>query len=143
MSFHKAIYLVVFSLAVLTVNSFSLNIGGDGNSGGLAIPTGWLVNILKKQMLAKLDMNVNAILSARAGRTADGKSTVYLWDILSPLERFLMLNQSQIQLMDWNVTASIIANTTRLQWSSLPSSAQSLLLVQINLSCLFKLLIND
>ena len=98
--------------------------------GGLT-PSNWLLQILKKQMLAKLEANVNAIVSVSVNTsTADGNKTIYLWDILPTAERFLMLNQTQVQMMKWNVSERVIANKTRLEWASLPAGAKFLLLKQ-------------
>ena len=56
-------------------------------------------------------------------------TTKYVWDLVPPVSRFLMLNQTQSQAV-WNVSASVISNSTRLDWTTVPSSVQRLLLGQ-------------
>ena len=52
--------------------------------------------------------------------------TIYLWDLISPLTRFILLNQTRIQNI-WNVKQAILLNQTKLDWSSLPSYVKSIL----------------
>lgn len=49
-----------------------------------------------------------------------------LWDLLSPLHRFVLLNQTGVQSL-WNVRDNLDKSTTRLEWNSLPDNVKSFL----------------
>jgi len=57
------------------------------------------------------------------------QNTKYVWDLIHPVNRFLLLNQTQIRT-NWNVREKLNSNETRLEWSSLPESVKNVLLEQ-------------
>lgn len=58
-----------------------------------------------------------------------GNNTVYLWDLLDPVRRFIFLNQPVISSdQSWNVTQQLQLNQTNLNWATIPSNVQIFLL---------------
>lgn len=52
-----------------------------------------------------------------------------LWNLIDPLVRLALLNQTQVQQL-WNATESLSKNKTKLEWASLPDDVKSFLLEQ-------------
>jgi hypothetical protein len=67
------------------------------------------------------------LLNARVNESS--QSTKYVWDLIHPIYRFLLLNQTQIN-QNWNVRQKLDSNETRLEWNSLPESVKNALLEQ-------------
>lgn len=54
----------------------------------------------------------------------------YFWDLISPVARFAILNQTQISQLPFNVTLSLQSNLASMNWTQLPANVQSTLLNQ-------------
>jgi hypothetical protein len=54
----------------------------------------------------------------------------YFWDLINPLARFLLLNQTQVSSIPFNVTSQLQQNVSNLNWVALPADVQSFLLSQ-------------
>lgn len=61
----------------------------------------------------------------------------YFWNFLNPLTRLVLLNQTEMLKLPFNVTEQIIQSDYNLNWQKLPLSVQSLLLNQQGSSLLF------
>ena len=100
-----------------------------------------LINIIRanSEYLRRLNSSVLKIKNATVDSSTPLSTTVVnLWDLLPPINRFLLLNQTQVQSLGWSVTQNLASNTTRLQWSTLPTSVQNLLSNQFtNLNFLY------
>lgn len=76
---------------------------------------------------------VQAILQSLS--TAQGST--YLWDLIPLTARFVLLNQTAVQQLPYNITDEFLKNNTNLSWATLPSNVQSLLKnEQVNLQFL-------
>ena len=84
----------------------------------------------------------NASLSILA--KPSGNDTAFLWDLISPVYRFLLLNQTQIsKLRQWNIKQQVEASQKNIKWSFLTKNVQSLLLKQKNQNTFVNLTFND
>ena len=54
----------------------------------------------------------------------------YFWDLINPSARFLLLNQTQVSSIPFNVTSQLQQNVSNLNWVALPADVQSFLLGQ-------------
>lgn len=54
----------------------------------------------------------------------------YLWDLMNPLVRFLLLNRTQTKSLSFNVPQHLQQNQTVIKWINLPIQVQNLLLNQ-------------
>jgi hypothetical protein len=85
-----------------------------------------------QRYISKLNRSVNQILNATVSSGSYSPPTiVYLWDLLPAVHRFLLLNQSIVQQLPWNVTANLLSNSTQLQWSTLTSDVQNVLALEL------------
>ena len=57
--------------------------------------------------------------------------TEYLWNLINPVIRFLILNQTRINSnLEWNITQKLETNPASLDWDSLPEKVQVFLLAE-------------
>jgi hypothetical protein len=61
---------------------------------------------------------------------ANTDSLVYFWDTIDLSVRFLLLNQSQVAALSYNVSQQAQLNVSNLNWAALPLNVQSFLLGQ-------------
>ena len=95
-----------------------------------------------KKVNSSIQMLKNASLSILA--KPSGNDTAFLWDLISPVYRFLLLNQTQIsKLRQWNIKQQVEASQKNIKWSFLTKNVQSLLLKQKNQNTFVNLTFND
>lgn len=64
---------------------------------------------------------INAIVPA----LGSGNDTAYFWDLINPVQRLVLLNQTDIAAtLAWNVTQQFEQNQTNLNWDTIPSNVQ-------------------
>lgn len=95
---------------------------------------------IKEDPLVRLNSSYQTLLKATniQDLTHDIR---HLWDLLNPVVRFVLLNQTQISSLPFNVTIQLQTDVNNLNWTYLPTNVQSVLLAQtpsmlINLSFL-------
>jgi hypothetical protein len=81
-----------------------------------------------KDSVSKLELSIAQQQSA-AEVDSDKLNIKPLWDLLSPLHRFVLLNQTGLQSL-WNVRNNLEKSLTKLEWNSLPDNAQTFLKTQ-------------
>ena len=75
--------------------------------------------------------STNALTKQRYNIAKNLSGLQFFWDLFPPNAQFLLVNQSQILALPFNVSQQLIQNgTNSLSWSSLPSNVQTLLLNQ-------------
>ena len=80
-------------------------------------------------ILNGVNFTVSKIIAATV--LSSSNTTAFLWDLVPIIDRFLLLNQTQVSSqLSWNVTQQMINNSTRLSWSTIPSNVQTFLLNQ-------------
>lgn len=88
----------------------------NDNQGGI---------VQNARKLMKITTLVDKLVAAKVAQQAN--DTKFLWDIIPPVARLMVLNQFRTT---WNVTEKLVSNLTRLEWSSLPGDIQKSLLDQ-------------
>jgi hypothetical protein len=73
----------------------------------------------------KITTVVEKLVAAKVAQQSN--DTKFLWDIVPPAARLMVLNQFRT---NWNVTEKLLSNATKLEWSSLPGDIQKALLDQ-------------
>jgi hypothetical protein len=65
----------------------------------------------------------------------------FIWDLLNPIVRFLLLNQTQVITYSpsFNITHQILTNSNGLNWNELPGKVQTLLMSQNNNNAILSL----
>lgn len=63
-----------------------------------------------------------------ATKIQDNSNVQYFWDMMSPLVQFMLLNQSAVLALPYNVTEKVLQNVTNLHWESLPANVKEYLL---------------
>lgn len=108
-------------------NFVGSNYGGF-NYGGLYSPQQIYGNT---RLINRLNQSINLILNATVLPTTPLTSTVVnLWDLMPVTHRFLILNQTLVQL-SFNVTQAVVASTSALKWASLSPIVQTLVAGQL------------
>ena len=79
--------------------------------------------------LSQLNFTVQILLSARSIEDNADK-LAYIWDTIDLVARFLLLNQTQVAALSYNVTQQAQLNLTNLNWAALPMNVQVLLINQ-------------
>ena len=83
--------------------------------------------------ISGVNNTVQAILQSLS--TAPGSA--YVWDLIPLAARFVLLNQTQVQQLPYNITDEFLKNNTNLSWATLPANVQNLLKnEQVNLQFL-------
>ena len=73
----------------------------------------------------KVNKTTEILVSAVVPALGSGNDTAYLWDLIEPVQRFLLLNQTSIAAtLSWNVTQQLQQNLTDLSWATIPSNVQ-------------------
>ena len=119
-------------IALLSIVALAQARGG-GHSGGHSGENHYLYYPYNP-ILYHLNETISKLINAAVLSTSN--TTAYVWDLLSPIDRFVLLSQTQVSQTGWNVTQEVINNTTRLGWASVPSTVQTILLAQGNLNIL-------
>lgn len=88
------------------------------------------------KFVSKLNRSISKIQNATVDPTTPLSTTIVnLWDLLPPVNRLLLLNQTQVQNLGYNVNQNFSA--ARLLWVNLPTPVQNLLSSQlVNLAVL-------
>jgi hypothetical protein len=73
----------------------------------------------------KITTVVDKLVAAKVAQQSN--DTKFLWDIVPPVARLMILNQFRT---NWNVTEKLLSNATKLEWLSLPGDIQKALLDQ-------------
>ena len=71
--------------------------------------------------------NAQRILNATVATQSN--DTRYIWDLIDPVYRFVLLNQSLI-FAQWDVSQALANNQTKLNWDSIPANVQTILLTE-------------
>jgi hypothetical protein len=87
--------------------------------------------------LRGLNLSVQIILSSTVNQL-NTDQIITVWDTLNVVVKFLLLNQTGVTQLSFNVTQQIQANVSNLNWSALPANVQSFLLTE-SLSSIFSL----
>ena len=86
--------------------------------------------------LKNFNNSVNSLIAASV--LSPSNTTSYLWDLVSFVDRFILLNQTQVlSQTNWSVVLEIANNGNRLGWTSIPNNVQSIVSKQaVNLAFL-------
>ena len=76
------------------------------------------------ESLNNLNTSINVILSLS---NDDGD---YVWNMINPIAQFILLNQSQILDLSFNINELLKQNVSYLRWSKLPDNVRTALLSQ-------------
>ena len=80
--------------------------------------------------MTKLNISLQTLLTA-VTTTPDATHDVrYLWDLINPVARFVLLNQTQISQLPFNITSQLQSNVASLNWTQLSSNVQTAVLNQ-------------
>ena len=79
--------------------------------------------------MGRLNSSVQIILSSTIVQS-DTDQVVTYWDTFNLAVRFLLLNQTGVKQLSYNVTKQAQANVSNLNWAALPADVQSFLLSQ-------------
>lgn len=78
----------------------------------------------------RLNRTVTNILEAIViEKPVESKEIKPLWDLIDPLVRLVLLNQTQVQSI-WNATKNLIQKKSFLEWANLPNEVKQFLLEQ-------------
>jgi hypothetical protein len=75
------------------------------------------------------DLQKNAVKLTNAVVATQSTDSKYIWDLIDPVYRFVLLNQSLI-FVQWNVAQALANNQTKLNWDSIPANVQTILLTE-------------
>lgn len=70
------------------------------------------------------------MLSSVTASPDPANNVQYFWDLINPVARFILLNQTLISSLSFNIAESLASNNSCLNWSLLPSNVQQSLLAQ-------------
>ncbi len=78
--------------------------------------------------MSSLNSSVQLLVSANVQSST--KKLFYFWDSICLIAKIVLLNQTQVSALSYNVTHQVKLNATNLDWISLPSNVQTFLLTQ-------------
>lgn len=81
-----------------------------------------------KKQFAQIQQSVSTLLAASKAKPGPNSDIHYFWDLLSPLTQFVLLNQSQVLALQFNVTEKVSQNVSNLNWDLLPENVRAYLL---------------
>ena len=88
----------------------------------------------------EVNITTTILLSAIVPALGTSSDTAYLWDLIEPVQRFLLLNQTSISTtLSWNVTQQFLQNKSSINWLSIPSNVQLFLGEELILNQLLNL----
>jgi len=79
--------------------------------------------------LSRLNSSVKSILSV-SSLAIPGDQVAFFWDLINPVARFLLLNQTQVSSLPFDVISQLRQDVRNLNWAALPAGVQSFLLAQ-------------
>lgn len=74
---------------------------------------------------SNIQLAVETLLASSNNNTND--NVYFLWDFMSPIVRFLLLNQTKIQNTSFDITKQLEISPNGLSWSELPLNVQTIL----------------
>ena len=116
---------LTFLLIVASVCSFALARGGGG--GGHGSGERFRPN---SNFFTRLNSSLQILLSAVTTSPNPANNVQYLWDLINPVARFVLLNQTAISSLPFNISQNLASNNKSLNWNQLPANVQSALLAQ-------------
>lgn len=81
-----------------------------------------------KKFFGQLQNTVQTLLKATKNKQGPNSNLQYFWDMIPPLVQFILLNQTQVSNLNFNVTQKVQQNVSNLNWNVLPENVKSYLL---------------
>ena len=86
------------------------------------------INALDLNQMVQINASIECILKSTV--SVQNSDSIYFWDVLNPVIKFALLNQTQVLALSFDIQQAINNNVDNLNWTNIPEEVQTLLVQQ-------------
>jgi hypothetical protein len=78
--------------------------------------------------MVQINASIECILKSTV--SVQNSDSIYFWDVLNPVIKFALLNQTQVSALSFDIQQAINNDVDNLNWTNIPVEVQTLLVQQ-------------